>query len=82
MIEKLPEKIKCDLKGYRGFNEVILPLEIKYIEDFGLWCAHYSFDDAEYSLFVEFGNTREAAIANMKERLCNSSYKYYYHVKH
>lgn len=78
---KLPEKIKYDLKGYRGFNNVIMPLRIIYIKEFNAWSAHYTCEEAEYTFAVEFGRTREEAIEKLRETLSkNKQYKFYYHV--
>lgn len=67
-MKDLPQTIKYDLQGYRGFDVVDFKLTVENHAE-NTWCASYDFPPAEYALYVAFGRTCEEAINNLKNMM-------------
>lgn len=64
-MSNLPNTIRKNLNGFRGYYKVDFTLEINEVE--GKWVASYVHHGAEYALAVQIANTKEEAIKKMKK---------------
>lgn len=63
----LPKFIKYDLRGYRGFEVVEIPLLV--FERNKKWCATYSHHGAGWALETEWSDTKEGALKKLEHAI-------------